>query len=374
MRYRAAINLVIAMAILPGCWGSVELKDVGIVSGVGIDTGEDSGLELTTQTIMPGNKKGSSPNSVSVQSSSGTTVFEAVRNLIITAKKKQNFQHIDVLVIGEQAAKNGVTPLLDFFIRDHEPRFGMHIFMSEDKAKDLLEIENKDFPIPVLAMKSSLEEQKSLSKAPKVELHDFFQRFADPYRDPYLPIIHKNKKNFEIHGTAIFNGDKLVGELTALETRGMLRALGETKGGIQVIKLPSSNEEPVYISIEIKKSESSLSTSIKNGQPVMSIEIKERGFIGDVSQEIVLNEKKMEEIKQLYTDAIEKEVNQAVSKIQKDFQANIFDFAGTIKRTDKQYWKQQRGEWEEIYPTIKVEVTAKTDIPANGLIDSEGRK
>lgn len=375
MRYMIPIYLISVMAILSGCWGRSELKDVGIVSGIGIDKGIDTGFELTTQTIKPENPKGGKPTSVLVQSSRGVTIFDAVRNFIITAKKKQNFQHIHAIVIGKEAAKNGVTPALDLFIRDHEPRFGMDLFLAEDKAKDILEIQNNNFPIPSLTMKESVKVQRSLSKAPQMNLHNFYQRLLESYQDPYLPIIHKNKDDFEVYGTAIFNGDKLVGELTALETRGMLRALGEAKGGIQVIQLSSSNEKPVHISIEIKSSESSISTSIENDQPTILIEIKETGFIGDVSQRIMLNEKMIQDIKQLYADDVENEVKQTVSKIQKDFKANIFDFAGTIRRAEKHYWKQHYEQWEEIYSTLKVNVKVKTDITASGLEeDSERRK
>lgn len=375
MKYRIAIYLISVIAILSGCWGRSELKDVGIVSGIGIDKGIDSGFELTTQTIKPVAHKVGSPTTVLVQTSRGVTIFDAIRNFIITAKKKQNFQHIHTIVIGKEIAKNGVTPVLDFFIRDHEPRFTMELFIAEDKAKDILKIQNNNFPIPSLTMKESVKVQRSLSKAPQMNLHNFFQRLLEPYQDPYLPIIHKNKDDFEVYGTAIFNGDKLAGELTAMETRGMLRVLGEAKGGIQVIQLSSSNEKPVHISIEIKSSESFISTTIENGQPTIQIEIKETGFIGELSQRIMLNEKNIQYIKQLYADAIENEVKQTVSKIQKDFKANIFDFAGTIRRTEKHYWKQHYEQWEEIYPNLKVNVKVKTDITGNGLEeDFERRK
>ena len=291
MKYTIIIYLISVMAILSGCWGRTELKEVGIVSGIGIDKGIDTGFELTTQTVNPKDPKGGKPTSVIVQTSKGVTIFEAIRDFIISTKKKQNLQHIHSLVIGKEIAKNGVTPVLDFFVRDHEPRFSMELFIAEDKAKDILEIQNKDFPIPSLTMKEAVDEQSSLSKAPHMNLHNFYQRLLEPYQDPYLPIIHKNKDDFEVYGTAIFKGDKLVGELTALETRGMLRALGEVKGGIQVIQLFSPNEKPVDISIEIKSSESSITTTIKNGQPTIQIEIKETGFIGDVSQRVLLNEK-----------------------------------------------------------------------------------
>lgn len=373
MKMKITIFFLFIMVILTGCWGKSELKDVGIVSGIGIDKGEDNGYDLTTQTIKPGNPFGGSPTSVFIQSSSGKTVFDAIRNFIITAKKKQIFQHIHAVIIGKDIALTGVNPVLDFFIRDHEPRFSMDLFIAEDRAKEILEIQNKKYPIPSLTMKESVEVQSALSKAPQVTLHNFYQRLVEPYEDPYLPIIHKTQDDFEVYGTAIFKGDKLVGELTPFETRGMLRVLGELKGGIQIIELPSIGDESVRISIEIKKSKTSISASIKDNQPYIQIETKETGYIGDVSKRIFLKEEVIRKISVLYEDAIEKEIQQAVTKIQKEFQSNVFDFQGTIERKDKHYWKQHKNEWENIYPTIQVDVKVRANIPANGLEDSERR-
>jgi spore germination protein KC len=372
MKLKIAICIILIMVILTGCWGKSELRDVGIVSGIGIDKGKDNSYELTTQTIKPGTPIGGSPTSVFVQSSSGKTVFEAIRNFIITAKKKQIFQHIHAVIIGKDIALNGVNPVLDFFIRDHEPRFSMDLFIAEDKAKEILEVQNKKFPIPSLTMKESVKVQGALSKAPQVTLHNFYQRLVEPYEDPYLPIIHKTQDDdFEVYGTAIFKGDKLVGELTPFETRGMLRVLGEVKGGIQIIEMPSLDGESVRISIEIKKSKTSISAFIKNNQPYIQIEIKETGFIGDVSKRMLLKEEEIQKITLLYEDSIKQEMQQAVSKIQKEFKSNVFDFHGTIERKDKHYWKQHKNEWENIYPTVQVDVKVVANIPANGLIDSE---
>ncbi|KIY20967.1 MULTISPECIES: Ger(x)C family spore germination protein [Mesobacillus] len=369
MKQKIALVLICIciVTMLTGCWGKSELRDVGIVSGIGIDAGTEAGFELTTQTIKPGDPKAGTPASVLIQTSKGATVFDGVRNFIITAKKKQIFQHIQVVIIGRELAMTGISPALDFFMRDHEPRSSMDVFIADQTAGEILQIKNKDFPIPSLTLKESVRVQEFLSKAPQVSIHNFYQGILEPYQDPYLPIIHKVKDNFEVYGTAIFNGEKLVGDLTAFETRGMLRVLGDAKAGIQVVKLPSSENEPILISIEIKKSKSSIKALFQNGQPSIQVEIKETGFIGDVSGQIRLDQQKINEIKGLYAKAIKLEVEKTIIKIQKQFKSNVFDFAGTIQRTNKKYWKENAKQWDEIYPELSVNVNVQTDITANGL-------
>ncbi|MBT2686725.1 Ger(x)C family spore germination protein [Bacillus sp. ISL-47] len=373
MRYLALLLLPFTMIILTGCWGSTELRDVGIVSGIGIDKGDESGFDVTAQTIKTGSPNSDLPSTAIVHTAHGATVFEAIRNFIIEAKRKEIHQHIDSLIIGKTAAEDGVTPAFDFFLRDHEPRFNMSVFLAEENAKEILEIVNTElFDIPARAMRNSLVEQKALSKAPYVELHNFYQRLIEPYQDPYMPIIHKRVNDFENYGTAIFKGDKLVGELDAVETRGMLRVQGELKGGIQVIHMPLSEEETVNVSIEIKDSKTSINTILKNGQPVIEILIQETGFIGETSKAVRLTNENIKKINQLYEKAVKKEVKNTVDKIQKELKANTFDFAEIIRRKENDYWKQHKEQWEEIYPSLKVVVKVSTDLPANGLLNYEG--
>lgn len=374
MKKKGWVLFLLSLVILPGCWDRVDLEDVAIVAGVGIDKKEDK-FQVTTQTIKPGEVKKSSKQTVLIRSSEGITIFEAVRNFIITRGKKQIWHHIDALIISEEMAREGVKPVIDFFSRDHEPRFRMNLFISKGTAKEILEIKSEAGPIPSISMKKALTEHKALSKAPIVEFHNFIERLMEPYQDAYLPYIHKGTQDFEIFGTAVFRRDRLVGELTPKETRAMLRALGELKGGIQVISYPSGErEEANYISIEIKQSASSMEARFKNGKPTIIIEIEETGFLGDMSQPIELNDEVFKEMEQVYADTIEKEVRRTVNKIQKDYKSNIFPFAGVIKRTDKQYWKEHQKHWEELYPELVVDIRVKTHIPQNGLITKHNGK
>lgn len=146
-----------------------------------------------------------------------------------------------------------MTSAFDFFLRDHEPRFNMSVFLAEGNAKEILEILNTElYDIPAREMKNSLVEQKALSKAPYVELHNFYQRLIDPYQDPYMPIIHKIDNDFKNEGTAIFKGDKLVGELNGVETRGMLRVQGELEGGFRLFMCLYLKKKPLTYPSKLK--------------------------------------------------------------------------------------------------------------------------
>ncbi|MEB3102563.1 Ger(x)C family spore germination protein [Ferviditalea candida] len=361
----------VVLLIVPGCWGRSELKDVAIVTGVGIDQ-KGNKYEVTTETLKLGPEQQTKIVSAIVRSAMGTTIFEAIRDLIITLGKRQVWQHVDAFIIGEKTAESGITPVTDFMLRDHEPRFRMNILIAKGTAKDILSMKPEAGKVNGTLIKNALEEQSSLSKAPQVQLYQFGQMFIERYQDPYIPMVRKGKQGFEIYGTAIFKRDKMVGQLTPNETRGLLRVLGKLNGGIQVLKLNTKGStKPAYISIEIKKSKAGMKVKFEHRTPKIEVNIQETGFIGDISHPInhqQIDQKLLNRIEKLYADSIKKEAEQVIAKIQKKYKSNALGFAGLINRADKRYWQQHKDEWEDLYPRIKVVVNVKTNIPENGLI------
>ncbi len=371
MKLSGSVVLLCAMMlVLSGCWGRSELKDVAIVSGVAVQQkGED--FEVSTETIKLGTAEEKISSNV-VVSSKGKSVFDAVRNLIIPLGKKQIWQHVDAFIIGEKMAKSGISPIIDFMLRDHEPRFRLYLLVSKGDPKSILNIKSETGKINGALIKKALEEQKFLSKAPQIQLHSFAEMLINPFRDPYLPIIKKGGQGFEISGTAIFRKDRMVGQLTPFETRGLLRLLGKIKGGLQVVRMGTTKSgKPIYVTIEIKKAKTKMKVKFENGMPTVHIHIHETGFVGSLTHSIPrdeLDQKNLDRIEKLYADAIEREAAKTAELIQHKFKSNVLGFPDLINRADKRYWQRHKKEWNKIYPRVKLVITAKTHIPENGLI------
>lgn len=357
------LSIFLLLIFLSGCWGKIELPEVSIVSGISIDKKASGEFEVTTQTILPLAVKGHKPKGFITRSSSGLTIFEAIRNFIFEMGRKQLWEHVDALIISSETAQNNLLTVTDFFNRDHEPRPTILCLISKGQAKDILEIESDIYPIPTIAISKAIESQEALSQAPNIELKDLMRLISDPYQDPYLPIIHKKEDNFVILGTAIFKRDKMIGEITPKETRSMLRVLGEVKGGLQVINLAQEDEEqPQYASIEIKKSQAKIEAKVEENKPKIKIMIKEKGVIGDINQPLELNQNSLKEIETIYAQTIKEEIEQMIDKIQKQYKSNVLNFTGAVRRADKQYWKNYKEQWEEIYPILEVEIDVETEI------------
>lgn len=115
--------------ILTGCWNRKELNTLAVVQAIGIDKMEDGQINLTMQLLKPAAiKESSSQNkeggvggkSVGVITTTGQTLFDAIRNVTRQVDRKLLFSQNKGIVIGEAAAKSRIAPLLDLVNRDVE--------------------------------------------------------------------------------------------------------------------------------------------------------------------------------------------------------------------------------------------------------------
>ena len=351
------------------------MRDIATVAGVGVDWQKGEFL-VTTQTIAASEAKKRKKGAVDVSSTHAPTMFEAIRDFIIAEGKKQGWQHVESLVIGKELATKGVTPIIDFLARDHEPRFLMSVFMADGRAEPIMKIEPASAPVPAIAMNRALKEQKGLGKAPTVTFLQMLKRVSNPLTDAYIPIIHSvdNGARFEIFGTAVFNGDRVKGTLDPFETRGMLRILGDLKGGMQRVPVQLSGQTPpLLVDVEIKSSKSSIKAEIKHNRPIIHIKIKESGFIGDTRSTCPVKKVDLHCVEQTYEKTVKKEAEDVLKKIQKKYKANIFDFHRAIQIADKTYWNDYKKEWKEMYPEIETEIEVECHITATGLIEKNPR-
>ena len=84
---------------------------------------------LDTNSDIQGNEI----RSVYIQSQ-GDTIFEAVRNAVPKTAKRLYWSHCEILIFGEELAKEGIEPVMDWFLRDLEPRSTMKLLVSQEAS------------------------------------------------------------------------------------------------------------------------------------------------------------------------------------------------------------------------------------------------
>ena len=128
--------LTIIVLFLTGCSDYRELTDMSIVSSIGIDIKD--GKYVTISQILSSNESNSQDESntsnskVVVYKSTGKTIHEALRNTILESPKKLYVGHLETVIISEKVAKNNITKIFDFFLRDAEVRKDFKLLIASD--------------------------------------------------------------------------------------------------------------------------------------------------------------------------------------------------------------------------------------------------
>lgn len=381
---RLKVNVIILLIIIPvflsGCWDSKELNKRLIVTGLGFDIDPDTGnIMMIYQSLIPSaiksssdtsgvgqQKRGNSLHTVQLSQSTGSSPFDALNHYVQQGSRTPFYQHTQVYIFGKAVVQKGIFPLYDAIIRYQVNRPDVLIVIAEKGVSDILEAQDGIENIQAFGMINEIKLSAEFSRYPKVTNLEFANRLMSKTTAPIAPIIGiyeetgpdgvKTQKN-HIVGTAVLKGDKMIGQLNARESSGLLWGINKVDKGYVVI--PEA-------SFEIIHAKSKIVAELKDNKIKITIEIDERSNLTeykgseDLTPEILkkLEKNQAKEIKSQVMAAVEKSLS---------LNADIMGFGDSVHRKYKNEWKALEPIWDEIYPDI--EVVVKVSIKINEIGD-----
>ncbi|MDD4171092.1 MAG: Ger(x)C family spore germination protein [Syntrophomonas sp.] len=369
------INFISALLIFSiffcgGCWDRHELDSLAIVSGIALDKNNDGQISSTAQLIDPGQLKSSQEGNKGEGQAfwnvrgTGNTTFDMLRNCTHKSPGKLLVSHCQVVIFGEDLAKEGIKENLDILVRDFEFRDTLWLLVAEGKGSEVLETKTRLEKIPAFNISKMVRTQDFNSHAIGVNLHDFINLAISPATSAVVPIIRvdetNNEKFLNISGMAVFDRNlKLISKLNKEESRGLLWVIGKIKTGIIVVNSPQSNGTA---SLEILKASSKITPEIKENEVEIIVNIKAQSNLGDIqSIDNLLYPEIWNTLNRHQSAAIEHEVGLALDKA-RHLNADIFGFGEAIYKKYPREWKQIEPYWQEVFPTIDVKVQVETKL------------
>lgn len=301
------------------------------------------------------------------------TVSEAINRISLTSPRHKLFEHITNFVLSEKLARHGLIDIDDYLLRSNFVRESEGMYIAKNcSAHSILEVPT---PIEILsanALDSMIEAQDhSTGIYTETTVTEVMQKMITPGIEPVIPGVEAvggpGKSRLELTGMAVFKKGKLVGWLNEEESRGYhwLRPQGVQGGTLTVAR--SIRGGPVVL--EVIRSVSNIRPEIKDGRPIIHINIKEEGNFYEErgTNDLLASEKNLAKLELEGGNQIKKEIMAAVRKSQK-LDSDILGFGLAVSRKYPQQWKQMEPQWEKLYPTVQVEVHAVSSIRRTGLI------
>lgn len=381
-------SLCVCILFLAGCWDQRELNTISLVMALGVDKAKGKAeYHVSYQVVNPTEISGKTGTGrttpITVYSSSGSTVFEALRNAAEVTPRQLMFSHTNVIVIGEELAKEGIEGILDFFERDDEGRLTSNLLIARDtKAEEVLKTLTPIEKVPAFALKGKLNTMVTkLSKGYDVELDEVLRGVLQKGGGPVVTGVQLIKSAqsgskesaikgakpaavIRINGLGIFKEGKLVEWLNGESARGTAIINNKLRGSAVSI---DCKQKKRGLSIEVRRAKTKIRTSIRNHIPTIRLFIKQEGSIGQIFCAIDL--KKSKEIRKLekeWAQETKKEVQKAITQAQKN-QTDIFGFGEALERTNKKAWKKIEGKWGDIFAKATVQVHVEARIRRPGM-------
>jgi len=206
--------LVSYIFLLVGCWNYSEIEEKSIVAGLGIDRNRNNGkFILTVEIVNLAGKDGESTLTSEIISIEGKSIFDAVRNLITRTGRKPYWSHAKVLIIGEDIAREGIIPILDWINRDAEVRSDIWIVASKGKtAREIFETDPELSEIICFEINEILKSRDAVTKFSHEEVWQFIDDISTEGLNSMIPTIIEveefGKNTFRVYGTNVFKDDK----------------------------------------------------------------------------------------------------------------------------------------------------------------------
>lgn len=378
------ILLIFLIQILSGCWSKRELNELALVVALGVDLIDDE-YAISVQVVDPSqisSKQSSSGRApVVTYHATGQTVFDAIRKILTLSPRKLYFAHLQMVVIGEKLAQNGISDTIDFLARDQEIRNDFTFIVSQEAtAKDVLNVLTPIEKIPANKMLNSLRiSQDAWGSTLAVDIEALLTKFSgedqypvlsaiEVHGDPKLGIDQTNIERIEtpvilkFTGLALFKQDKLIGYLTEYESKSFNYLNDKIKSTIEIISCPADGQ----LTTEITQSKTKFKGLVADGKPKINVRIDIVQNVAEVKCDINLTETEtIDFINKKTEESIKNNIKQVLNTLQKKYQADVLEFGEAIHRADAKEWDNMKSEWQTIYPELEIDV--KVNVNTQGL-------
>lgn len=374
-RFLICLLLVAMVLLLGGCWNYKGLDQLNIVLGIAVDFDKEANQFNITYEVADQASAGKNTMIKSrIVKSQGKTLLDAARNAKRKEADKLFFGSTNILVLSRDIAlEMGIQPVIDWFLRDGECRETMHVALSqEDTAEAILQRSGQMSGIVSINLHDILRKDRSIVASTRnVKLYELYD-ILELRNSAVLPAIHKAEENAdqqiaELNGIAILQGDRLKGFLTPDESKYLLFLENIIKSG--VLTLSAKSEKTDDISLEIFDNKTKKSFAYNQDKIVVKFETRTHVVIDENHSKLdMMDPEVIKQIEKAGEEMLEKNLRDLISKIQQEFQTDIFGFGEMIHKKDLKLWKQLEPSWKEIYPTLEVDVKSKLIIRDSAFI------
>lgn len=385
-----AVALVITALMTGGCWDRKELENRGYVLGAAVDhvSPESKGrydLDRAFQQAgtrryrlsyeLPkvkkggsGEKSGGSDESI-VFSAEGESIFAASRAIASKLQLQIFLEDMQVLLISEDVAREGIRDMFDVFARYPGMRRRATILVTKGRAEDFIQRKTKTGELNSLGYPKLANTSKKVPTMASVSEFGYFSEALRSKQGFTAPVVYMEKDEIKAAGAALFNRKaQMVGIADEYETIGGKIWRNKLTQGLIVVSHPDKPETIVVF--EIAESKTTVKPEFSGDTVRFIVEGEFIGSLGEnmpMEEKPFIDEKSVNAIAQTVATELTNHTYATFTKLQ-TVHADSLALGDLIRRKNPQYWEKIKDRWEdEIFPTVEADVMIKVKIKGSGM-------
>lgn len=353
-------------------YSSLNIDNLAYVLAIGIDSSDNDKLQVSFQFSTPisiESEKKSDPVVNTVVSSSISNAINMINGYLGTPI---SMSHCKVIIFSEELAQKGISDEVYTLINDTQITPAANIVISKCDAKYFLEQTKPELKNLISKYYETFAtSSRYTGYIPDATIGDFFNDLTSQTREPYAILGGVNsqsrnedsvnsqtesslkannssvsgKNGSEGFGIAVFRGDKIVGELTALETICFLNIRNIIDRFLVSIPDPENTNNLLDIYMSPSKS-TSIKVNTETQTPYIEINCNFSGRIYSMSENSkYLSPEILNEISKSCDSYLESIFTDYLYKTSKDFNSDINSIGTyalknffTIKDFEKYSW------------------------------------
>ena len=373
------IIIIIAIFLLSGCYDQKELNKIAILTATEINKIDDEYV-INAQVVNPQapDKTTNIEAPFFIYTGKGKSIQEAYRQIKLSSSRYLYPEHLRIVIINESIAKEDISQILDFYLRDPSIRTEFNVLIG--KSNDIISTITPLNQISASSIIDTLEINNNyLGISNNTTLNEMAISYLNPNTEIILPSIKLNNQSkekdteentkstkinsiYELSGLAIFKDNKLQGYLTNKEsiTYNMI------KNNIENSILTYECEKNKYLTLEIITSKSKITAKNKK----INIDLSIQATINESSCSTKLNNKKnIEIIEHNLENYLNNNIKNDINYIRNKYNTDIFGFLDTIYKQDYNTYIKIKNNWyNNEFKNIPINIKTKIRIVGIGNI------
>lgn len=405
-------SILVLLLFCSGCWDYKEYEQITQIYALGVDLYKETKQVTVTLQYIAADKSateklGKATTGV-VYSATADTVMDALEKLQQVTANKLFYGYMQVIVVGEDAAKYIMKDIIGLMDRTPNIRNSSYIVITPGRAEGTI----ATFDANSLAssgrkMRMLLSSSNDSGATFPITLQQFILYMERVGVEPIAPRItstipkgergeatggtingvrfHIQKEgNFRGGGMAVFKNEVFVGWLNERESLGLAMLKGEKVNSYKSTKMMEGlvtgdpNEKNIPLDVDSRKVlyfyltniKSKVKTEIDSGSPVINIDVKVhaslRKYYTDTGTEyltpdvISSMERKLEE-------SVSSDIMAAIKKARDEYNSDVFGFGFQLYRQHPKEWHGfYEKNWSSMFQRVPVNVRVYASISNTG--------